>query len=187
MAIVGSLSFATPALAHVSVKPSTVASGAFQTFTVSVPNERENPTTGIRLVIPDGLKHVTPSVKAGWDVDLRKETVDGQEVVKEIIWQNGSIPAERRDDFSFSAQAPATTGSLAWKAYQSYQDGEVVAWDQAPGGSDDHSSNPYSETTVVEDGDSEGEIEDSESMALVLSILALVVAGGSLYVAARKK
>jgi hypothetical protein len=53
------------------------------------------------------------------------------EEVKELIWMNGSIPVGQRDDFVFSAQAPADESTLVWKAYQTYADGTVVAWDVA--------------------------------------------------------
>ena len=38
--------------AHVSVRPEEVGIGTFQTFTVGVPNEKDSPTTALRLVIP---------------------------------------------------------------------------------------------------------------------------------------
>lgn len=47
---------ASPAFAHVVVKPSQVGLAAFQTFTMGVPAEKGTPTTGLRLVMPESLK-----------------------------------------------------------------------------------------------------------------------------------
>jgi uncharacterized protein YcnI len=132
------------AQAHVTVQPSEVLAGSFQTFTVSVPNEKEMDTTGLRLVLPADLHHVTPSVKAGWTIATKK---DG-EMSTEISWTGGVIPSERRDTFTFSAQAPADEGTVAWKAYQTYADGTVVSWDQTPSDTEE-ASTPYTETEVV--------------------------------------
>ncbi len=153
------LSWTSLSLAHVSVKPSQVNIGAFQTFTTGVPNEKDMPTVGLRLVIPDNLEHVSPNVKPGWTVSV-KTTGEGEEAkVTEISWTGGSIPAGQRDDFLFSAKAPSEAGNIAWKAYQMYQDGTVVAWDQDPNapkasvthGNEEVSSTPYSVTKVVND------------------------------------
>jgi uncharacterized protein YcnI len=135
------------ALAHVVVKPAQVATASFQTFTTGVPNEKDIEVTSLRLVIPAGLNYVSPTVKPGWTIETKK---DGDNVT-EITWSGGAIPAGQRDDFTFGAQAPAKTTTLAWKAYESYADGTTVAWDQKPDGKDSEDSSPYSETKVVND------------------------------------
>jgi tetrahydromethanopterin S-methyltransferase subunit A len=71
------------------------------------------------------------------------------------------IPGGLRDEFSFSAQVPANPTTIAWKAYQTYADGETVAWDADPktiashedsDGDEDHeTAHPYSETIVIND------------------------------------
>lgn len=192
---------ASSASAHVTVKPGEVGVGSFQTFTVSVPNERNVPTTGIRLVLPEGLEHVTPTVKPGWRIEVvHGEGVEGsdsghgdEEIVKEIIWSGGGIGAGFRDDFSFSARVPATQGSLFWKAYQSYGN-SVVAWELLPnqeqpknaqGQPDFTSFGPASQTKVIDDLAASNtpetpqmETEDkTQDYALwAVSILALVIA-----------
>ena len=144
--------FVSPSFAHVVVKPPQVGTAAFQTFDMGVPTEKDTPTIGLKLVIPSGLKYVTPNVKAGWDINI----VKNGDRVTEIEWNNGSIPSGQRDDFIFSAQVPANETTLKWKAYQTYQDGSIVAWDQDPdtlkaernkGGE----GKPFSTTKVVGD------------------------------------
>lgn len=112
----------TPAFAHVIVTPATVQTAAWQTFNVSVPNEKTDPTVNITLNLPAALQHVSPTVKPGWDITATSTT---------ITWSNGSIGVGMRDDFSLSAQVPSNPTTLEWKAYQTYADGTVVSWDQA--------------------------------------------------------
>ena len=176
--------------AHVVVRPRETLTATYQTFTVSVPNEKDIPTTVLRLVIPEGLKSVSPNVKPGWSIEIKK-TGEGEETkVSELIWTGGSIPTDQRDEFLFSAQMPATETSLVWKAYQTYADGTVISWDQDAYANDHEEENPnvgpYSET-VVKSGDSDSSIMDaptdssSNSASFYLSILALGIAGASLF------
>ncbi len=182
--ISGMVALSGATLAHVTVKPAEVAAGAFQTFTIGVPVEKDIPTIAVRLVIPGGLEHVTPTVKPGWTITIEKKS----EAVTEINWTGGQVPAGQRDEFSFSAQAPAKTTTLAWKAYQTSADGSVVAWDQKPeeAGHDNKAGKdsapeptPYSQTKVVEDTedvDHGNSSDSSKDLPLYLSGLALVVA-----------
>ena len=179
------------ASAHVVVRPKEVSVGAFQTFTVGDPNEMDVPTIGVRLLIPEGLKHVSPNVKPGWKIDIVKEGEVENERVVEIIWSGGTIPHGQRDDFMFSAQVPSQEVTLEWKAYQTYQGGVVVAWDLAEdeqptkedGSPDFSSSGPFSETVVINDLVEEVEEAskaDSKVDFGLVNGLALGVAGVSL-------
>lgn len=144
-----------PVFAHVIVHPSQVGIAAIQEFSMSVPTEKDNPTVGIKLLIPDGLQMVSPNVKPGWTINVVRNGSGEDAKVTEIDWTGGSIPPEQRDDFLFQAQVPAQETSLHWKAYQTYSDGSVVAWDHDPklskGADDDSAPPPYSQTKVVND------------------------------------
>jgi uncharacterized protein YcnI len=172
------------ASAHVVVKPNQVNVGAFQTFSIGVPVEQNIPTVGIRLVIPEGLAYVTPNVKPGWKITTKTIGEGEAKKVTEIIWTGGSIPAGQRDDFVFSAKVPTTASSISWKAYQTYQNGTVVAWDHDPAEkiTDFSTMGPYSVTTVVDDlattTTSSKSIRDGSTyvisiVAFVFSIIAL--------------
>ncbi len=156
---------AVPAFAHVTVKPAQTGVASYQTFTVGVPVEKDIPTTQVRLVIPAGVDSVMPYVKPGWKI-----VSDG----KEIVWNGGSIPVGQRDDFFFSAKAPATEGVVTWKAYQTYSDGSVVAWD---GG-----TNPSSNTEIINDlaTDHHGMPKKPFPLATVALVISLVALGLSL-------
>lgn len=166
------------AYAHVSVKPAEAIAGEYQTFAANVPNEKEISVTALRLVVPTDVKSVTPTAKQGWEITTKKTG----ENVTEIIWSGGTIDAGLRDEFTFSAKVPADEGSIIWKAYQTYQDGSIVAWDQEP--ADDHSHDskdeakgPYSVTSVNAESESEAkpESEVSTTLAFVLSGIALIL------------
>lgn len=138
----------TQIAAHVVVKPNEVKQSAYHTFTIGVPNEKEIPTTVLKLIVPENIRSVMPNVKPGWKIEI----VKSGEKVTEIIWTGGSIPAGQRDEFLFSAQAPAEESTVEWKAYQTYSDGTVVAWDKsAAAGLDDKEENsgPASQTRVL--------------------------------------
>lgn len=161
------------ASAHVTVKPTEVGVAMNQTFTVSVPVEKDIPTISVKLILPTGLESVTPYVKNGWKISATGT---------EIVWSGGSIPVGQRDDFLFSAKTPAKEGHLIWKAYQTYSDGTVIAWDNTPKGAhddmdnDDGTLNPYSETHVVDDLNHKGGL----SLGVVASVLSILAIGLSL-------
>lgn len=167
------------ASAHVVVRPSEAGISSFQTFVVGVPTEKDIPTVGLQLVMPPGLSEVSPTVKSGWKVDVKKDGTDEDANVTEIDWTGGTIPPGERDEFSFSAQVPSSETTLMWKAYQTYQDGTVVAWDENP--SDikaGEEGTPYSTTLVENDlttpSPAQNGLKNYGLTAFALSILALI-------------
>ena len=137
------------AFAHVVVTPNTAGVSDRVLFTVGVPNEREAAVTSLKLSIPKGVTDVQPDVMAGWKITTTKNGDD----VTAITW-TGDIPVGQRADFEFKAQVPSTAGDVDWKAYQTYADGVVVSWDQAPTSTeatDTAATGPYSITKVSND------------------------------------
>lgn len=189
----------TGTFAHVVVNPDQAKVGEFQTFSVDVPNEKDNPTVKVRLLIPDGLEHVTPNVKPGWDIDVKTSNSAGdeEEKITEIVWSDGSIPQGRRDSFLFSARVPSDEADIIWKAYQTYQDGSVVKWDQEPNENltDDEKEEqeekglgPYSTTSVIDDlanGERENNLKP-DNITTFVAYAALALSIASLGFALRK-
>lgn len=185
------------ASAHVVVKPAEVLTGAFQSFNVGVPNEKEVPVTQVKLTVPDGLQYVTPTVKNGWTINVEKEGSGESAKVKSITWSGGSIPTGLRDDFGFSAKTPDKATDIQWKAYQTYEDGVTVNWDKNPKDvkEDDESGTegPYSVTKVAATASASG-VADShgddgkatDTQARLMSIIALAVAFVAFSLATRK-
>lgn len=180
LAIATSLALSAAASAHVVVQPDSVEPGAWQTFSMSVPNEKDTPTTRVILQIPNTLDSVTPTVQSGFTIQVAKD----KDAVKSITW-TGQIPVGQRAEFGFSAQAPSKEGELRWIAYQYYSDGSVVKWQQDPGS--DKSDAPYSLTKVA--STTRGTANNSSNvsnLALGLSVAAIVLSLGTLFIRRRK-
>lgn len=122
----------TPAFAHVIVYPHQIGVATLQDFTVSVPNERDNPVVSVRLLIPGGLSSVVPDATAGWTITTKSNGSGDNATITEIDWDGGSIPVGQRAEFIFQAQVPPQPATLDWKAYQTYSDGTLVSWDVNP-------------------------------------------------------
>jgi len=170
-----------PSWAHVVVTPSKAGVGSWVTFNVSVPNEKDVANTQLKLVLPEGLDSVSPTVKPGWKITVEK---DANGSPNAIVWSNGNLPSEFRDDFTFSAQVPARPINLDWKAYQTYQGGVVMSWDvdpTDPSAKDAEAlektgKGPFSVTKVIDDLSAKPAAESpTANIALLVSVVALVV------------
>jgi uncharacterized protein YcnI len=130
---------------HVVVQPSSLPKGASDAiFSFSTPNETTNGSnvTGLEVDFPTNtpLLSAYAQTKAGWTATvvttkLAKPvtTDDGTitEAVSKITWiaTAGGIPPNQFDLFTVSAgQLPSNTGSLEFKAIQTYSDGTSVSW-----------------------------------------------------------
>jgi uncharacterized protein YcnI len=192
------LFFSATVSAHVVINPKEVLTSSRATFAVSVPNESDtSAVVGVRLVIPEGLTSVTPFAKSGWNVETVSIGEGEESVVSQIIWTSagGSVPVSLKDEFLFGAKAPVDTAELIWKAYETYADGMVVAWDQEPSDAEDNM--PYSVTKVVsetaqeiavnEANQSANDAKNSANQALYIAVAGLVVGFVAVFLATRKK
>lgn len=161
------LASANVAMAHVVVRPGDAKTGAYQTFTVSVPVEKNSPTISVALDIPEGVVSVTPTVKDGWTIQTTKQGEGDAAKVTKITWTGNKIAVGYRDEFTFSAKTPDQPADLAWKAYQTYQDGTVVSWDQQPDGDeiDGGTTGPFSVTKVKAESDQDAALKNADSKA----------------------
>ena len=160
IAALGATALPLLAYAHVVVRPKEAGIASYQTFTASVPSEKDSATVLVRLAIPEGIESVTPTVKPGWAVRIIRDGEGETARVTDLVWEHGKIPPHFRDEFTFSAKMPAEVRTLTWKAYQRYENGDVVSWENPPmmeqpkksDGSPDFSTmGPYSETKVIDD------------------------------------
>lgn len=113
------------ASAHVGVNPREVPPDTSQVFTVRVPNEKEEPTVRVRVEFPTGLAVSRFQPKPGWTYELEKDSAGK---VVGITWSGGKIGPNEYDEFAFIARTPKEAGTLAFKAYQTYQSGEIAEW-----------------------------------------------------------
>jgi uncharacterized protein YcnI len=146
----GSLgAFAAAASAHVTMQPKAQTAGAYTVVNVRVPNERDTAsTTKVRIAFPDGIYSVSYAAQAGWKVAVKKsrlatpvQTEDGPitERVSSVTFTGsgrglGRIAPGQFKEFPLSLQMPDQPGAtLAFPAYQTYSNGEVVRWTGAAG------------------------------------------------------
>lgn len=61
------VAMSAPAWAHVVVSPEVVTAGDYETLTVSVPTEKEVPTTKIRIEVPEGFLLSGVQPVPGWE------------------------------------------------------------------------------------------------------------------------
>jgi uncharacterized protein YcnI len=137
------LAVSAPAWAHVVVSPEKVTAGDYETLTVSVPTEKEIPTTKIRVEVPEGFLLSGVQPVPGWEHAFQE---DGG-VVRAVTFSGGEIRPREFQQFLVQAQAPEKPGEYPWKAFQTYGDGSVVEWTGPP-----DSEEPASVVEVVSGG-----------------------------------
>ncbi|WP_239004855.1 YcnI family protein [Paenibacillus tepidiphilus] len=130
--------FAAVASAHVTVAPAESATGAWETYTLKVPSEKDIATVQVDLRIPEGASFKQYEPAPGWEV-----TVEGNKVSWKATGEG--ILAGQFQRFYFTVQNPAAAGEVAWDAYQHYADGSKVEWSGEEG-----SETPHSVTSIIE-------------------------------------
>jgi uncharacterized protein YcnI len=111
--------------AHVSVTPRTIRPGGGGDFTIRVPTEKPVPTVKVRVEFPTALRVSRLKAKPGWTAAVEKDTAG---VITVATWSGGKIAAFEYDEFGFSGRTRDSSGVLTFKAYQTYEGGEVVPW-----------------------------------------------------------
>ncbi|WP_342048501.1 YcnI family copper-binding membrane protein [Bacillus sp. OTU530] len=192
------------ASAHVTVKPSTSATGAWETYTMKVPVEKDVPTTKVSLKIPSGVELEQYQPVPGWTFSEEKDT-SGK--VTSVTWTatGEGILSGQFQQFTFVAKNPKDTGKINWDAYQYYKDGSIVEWTGNEGedtphsiteimatpAADEHDADHTDQTATTEKKDAEAESVAAstgiQQTPLILSILSAVLSLAALLVALRKK
>ncbi|WP_410771091.1 YcnI family protein [Fontibacillus sp. BL9] len=143
----GLLLFSGLASAHVTVKPDVSAPGAWETYTIKIPVEKDIPTVKVSLKIPEGLDFKQYRPVPDWKVELTKNESGKVTVVTWSAEDEGIGPGEFQQ-FDFVGKNPAADASLAWDAFQYYSDGSIVEWSGEEG-----ADTPHSITKVTADAD----------------------------------
>jgi uncharacterized protein YcnI len=100
------LAASAPAWAHVVVSPEEVTAGDYETLTVSVPTEKEIPTTEIRVEVPEGFLLSGMQPVPGWEHTFEE---DGG-VLTAVTFSGGEIRSREFQQFLVQAQAPQEPG-----------------------------------------------------------------------------
>src|SRR5918998_6504736 len=152
------LAVSAPVWAHVTVSPEEVKAGEYETLTVSVPTEKEVPTTEIRVEVPEGFLLSGVQPVSGWEHTFEE---DGG-VVTAVTFSGGEIRPQEFQQFLVQAKAPEEPGGYPWKATQTYENGSVVKWTGPP-----DAEEPASVVEVISGGsaDAGSSPEPSEASA----------------------
>jgi uncharacterized protein YcnI len=161
------------AFGHAVVFPKNSTSGAYERYLLRVPNEKNVATTRVELHVPAGVRVNSFADVPGWQLEVVK---DSAQRITGAVW-TGTLSPNRFVEFPFIAVNPKSDAKIAWPATQTYADGQVVEWSGPEG-----SKTPASVTTIAA-----ASAAPAGSMALWLSIAALLLALISLGLAARKQ
>lgn len=151
---------AAAAEAHVTVAPNKTEEGSYAQLTFSVPNESETAKTSrLEVQLPTDRPFNSVSVKPveGWKAEVVTEklpqpvTVDGATVTEgpvRVVWTADEAHQIGQDEFqTFTISVgvlPKAGTTVTLPALQTYTDGTVVAWADAPEGGHSHGGGPAS-------------------------------------------
>jgi uncharacterized protein YcnI len=130
---IGLASGAGPASAHVRAEADDPAPGSTAVVTFRVPGESENNalTTKLSVELPD-VASARTEVMPGWTATLDRDAVAG--TVRSVTWTADPKVGISSDQFAlFRVSVKLPEGdSVSFPTTQTYSDGTVVHWDQAP-------------------------------------------------------
>lgn len=120
---------ATPAAAHIDVLPARAVQEQALQLTFRVPNEREVPTTRVRVDFPPQFTvYALGQPPAGWR-QTQRVSRDGQ--VVGVVYSGGLVPVGEYRDFTVLA-TPFDAGAGVFRSYQTYSDGKTKPWTGPP-------------------------------------------------------
>jgi uncharacterized protein YcnI len=146
---IATLALPASASAHVTVQPGSAPAGGFAKLDVRVPNERDNKgTVKVDVRFPAGFYFLSYQKVPGWKARVYKEKLDQpvnlggfsvDEQYTRVVWRarkpkRDRIAPGQFQDFPLSVRVPDgdVGGELVFRAFQTYQRGERVAWTGAP-------------------------------------------------------
>jgi uncharacterized protein YcnI len=133
------------AFAHVTISPGSAVQGSTAEITFRVPNEESAADTvelQVQVPVDHPIAQFLVEPVPGWTVSVQTVklakpvvTDDGSfsTAVSEVTWTGGKILPGQYQDFSVSADPlPTGVSQLAFKAIQTYSNGDVVRWIDLP-------------------------------------------------------
>jgi uncharacterized protein YcnI len=163
---------AAPALAHVTAQPGTAQQGGYSVVALRVPTESDTAGT-VKLQVTLPLDHPITSVRTtprpGWTATMTKAPLNPPiqrsgrtitEAVSTVTWTadpGTRIAPGEFVDFPLSlGPLPTDTDRLVLPAVQTYDNGEVVAWDQPPAADGSEPERPAPSVTLAPAADEAG-------------------------------
>jgi periplasmic copper chaperone A len=204
---------AAPGWAHVSVSPGEAEQGGYTALTFRVPTESDSAsTTKVQVYLPEDHPLASVSVKPhpGWHAEIRTaklatplSTDDGDvtEAVTRVTWTPDSphdaLKPGEYDDFDLEVGPLPNVSSLTFKTLQTYSDGTVVRWIDAPSAAGQPEPEHPAPTLSLVPASDEGAVsadspasgasgsgsgDGKATTALALSIVGVLLGGGALAV-----
>lgn len=130
-----------PALAHVTAEPAMAQPGSYFRTALRVPHGcNGQPTTAIRIAIPDSIVSAKAQAKPGWQVqtEMRKlaQPVDlghgrkGDTITGAITWSGGSLAGDQFDEFGLVLKLPDAPGAQIALTVTQRCGSQEIRWDQ---------------------------------------------------------
>ena len=195
-ALIGAVTFASAAAAHVTVSPSSAPQGAFTSVVFRVPTESDTAATtkvDVHLDMNNPIATVDYQALPGWTTKVTVSKLakpitddDGNQVtqaVSEIVWTADSAATAIRPgqflEFPVELGPLPKTGSIAFKTLQTYSDGSVVRWiDPTPPGGPEP-ENPAPVLTLTSAGAAAGSAGASAAPGDTSDAVPTVTAGAA--------
>ncbi|MCM2532502.1 DUF1775 domain-containing protein [Neobacillus pocheonensis] len=196
--LLGLFLFSTVASAHVTVSPKTSTIGAWETYTLKVPTEKDVPTTKVTVKVPSGFEIESYQPVPGWNYTAEKDS-SGKAKTFTFEATGAGIQPGQFQQFVFVAKNPGTATKAPWDAYQYYKDGSVVEWT-----GDESAKTPNSITDIIKATSTDQNVMDNmnmttsektstkvatsnNSLPTILSVVAVLISLVAAVVAFRKK
>ena len=128
--------FSVPMMAHISVNPRTSEAGIHhKLFYIRAPVEKAIPVIELGFEVSEEWRNNGGDVNSfqhvpGWDLNVEFDD-DGK--VARVFWTGGEAPRETFMMFYMSMNVPETPGVYPFKAWQKWEDGSEV-WFNEPRG-----------------------------------------------------
>lgn len=174
--------------AHVTLNPNQSEPGSYDKYDVRVPVEQDDNTVKVELKVPKGVNVANVAPVQGFKHHFKK---DKKGNITKITWTatGKGIGPNEFIEFPIVAANPEDEGTFKWKAYQTYDNGDVVKW---TGKEDSEHPAP---TTTVKKGASANDNKSDESASTgggsialwIVSIFAIIISLVALFKHARNK
>jgi uncharacterized protein YcnI len=201
--VLGLFLFSSVVSAHVTVVPQTSTTGAWETYTVKVPVEKNVATTKVTIKAPAGVEIKSYQPVPGWKYSDEK---DANGIIKSFTFEatgEGILPGQFQQ-FTFVGKNPENAAKAAWDAFQYYKDGSVVEWTGDEGtdsphsiteivagtSTDGHDDTAKTEETKKEEPKTEvanSDTDKSDSLPIILSAVAVLLSLGAFVRTFRRK
>jgi uncharacterized protein YcnI len=140
LAFLISLTVVGAVFGHATIWPREAAIGAYEKYTIRIPNEKDSPTVRVEAEFPAELAAYYFLAVPGWSLE-REPRQHG--ATSRAVWTGGSIGPYEFAEFSLLARNPDASGTLVWRVIQFHADGTQSAWIGEP-----DSENPAPVTIV---------------------------------------